>query len=350
MRISRVPVAGCLGAYLLCVFAISGERAVAGGAVTILVNKGPFASVEEAATGEEKVAWWDDFEAHPEWYGLRRGKRSAKIDEAGDNYCTSNPDATRELAQNLVRSLSDGAWRNVDIVNFWMMDNGKWCECDVCARQGPYTDRLFDVCYAVQKAIQKAQREGRLHRKVLLASLAYHEILAPPSRRLPADFRTFYPTTSHHAREFYRHLEQATANFKPFKHYAGKDFYSLRRRLTVDSLELFPLKHLHYDAYHPETDDGQDVVEIVDGMRVARKELDAALLECRDKAEAARLLEDDLRFAYGEAMVSFYYHLVRTTLLHRRGEAMLARREFGRVEHYADRLRSVTDLVRVPSA
>jgi len=410
------------------------------------------------SNGDGKLSY---FEAHPEWYGLRKGKRSAKIDGAGDNYCTSNPDATRELAKNLVQSLIDGPWRHVDIVNFWMLDNGKWCECPQCAAQGIYTDRLFDVCYTVQKAIQQAQREKRLHREVLLASLAYHETLPPPARRLPADFdyghfsvtffpiercyvhaladpkcteinrflrehyegwttrpernyrgslfigeyynvssfkclpvlfpsimaadipwyyrtgtrhlnymhtpthlwgtwtlnqyllarllwdsatdsqavlqeyfRRYYPTTAERTAQFYRYLEQATANFKTLKHYAGEDIYCLRRRLAVDSHEIFPLKHLRYDAYRPETDDGPDVVEIVEAMRLARQDLDAALLECHDETEAARLLEDERRFAYGEAMVSFYYHLVRTALLHRRQEAALARREFLRVEEW----------------
>ena len=421
------------------------------------------------ADGDGKLTY---FEAHPEWYGLRNGKRSGKLDGAGDNYCTSNKDATRELARNLVHSLVDGAWRHVDMVNFWMLDNGKWCQCAECARQGNYTDRLFEVCYAVQKEIQAAQRERRLHRRVLLASLAYHETLVPPSRPLPADFdyetfsvtffpiercyvhpladprcteindflrnhyegwatrrdrhyrgslfigeyynvssfkmlpvlfpsimaadipwyyrtgtrhlnymhtpthrwgtwtlnqyllarllwdagadadelrkdyfRRYYPTTAEHAAAFYRHLERATANFKAFKHYAGESRYSLRRQLISPSREIFPLRHLRYEAYHPETDDGPDVVEIVEAMRLARKELDAALLACADETEGARLLEDDRRFQYGEAMVCFYYHLVRTALLHRSHQAALARREFQRLEEYAGKLRAVTDLV-----
>jgi len=413
------------------------------------------------------------FKAHPEWFGLRNGRRSGRPqDGAGDNYCTSNKDATRQLAANLVQSLVDGAWRNVDIVNFWMMDNGKWCECDNCVKQGALTDRLFDVCYAVQKEIQKARREGRLHRKVLLASLAYHETLPPPTRPLPADFdydsfsvtffpiercyvhaladpkcteinqflrehyegwmtrpdrhyrgslfigeyydvssfktlpvlfpsmmaadipwyyrtgtrhfnymhtpthrwgtwtlnqyllgrllwdattdsdtlvkeyfRRYYPTTSEQTAGFYRHLEQATANFKTLKHYAGESKYSLRRRLTDASLEIFSLKHLQYDGDRPETDGGPSVVQIVDSMRLARKALDAALLACGDETEAARLAEDDRRFQYGEAMVDFYYHLIRTALLHRRHETSLARREFLRVEDCAARLRAITDVV-----
>ena len=63
------------------------------------------------------------------------------------------------------------------------------------------------------------------------------------------------------------------------------------------------------------------------------------------RSKQSRLLEDDRRFAYGEAMVFFYYHLVRTALLHRRQETALARREFLRVEEYAAKLRGITDLV-----
>ena len=74
------------------------------------------------ADGDGKLSY---FEAHPEWYGLRNGKRSDKADVSpGDNYCTSNMDANKELAKNLVRNLIEGSWKTVDIVNFWMLDNG----------------------------------------------------------------------------------------------------------------------------------------------------------------------------------------------------------------------------------
>jgi len=77
------------------------------------------------------------FEAHPEWYGLFKGKRSDRINGfPAENYCTSNKDATKELAKNLVQSLIDGPWKNVDIANFWMLDVGTWCECENCKKQG----------------------------------------------------------------------------------------------------------------------------------------------------------------------------------------------------------------------
>ncbi len=47
--------------FFLVVFTLlSGTVAGAGAQVTIVVNPGPFSSVEEAAGSEEKVDWWDD--------------------------------------------------------------------------------------------------------------------------------------------------------------------------------------------------------------------------------------------------------------------------------------------------
>jgi len=413
------------------------------------------------------------FEAHPEWYSLRKGKRSDNISGYGaNNYCTSNKDATKELAKNLVNNLIDGSWKNVDIVNFWMLDVGNWCECDNCKKQGSYTDRLMDIVYVVQKEIQSAQKESRLNRNVLLSTLAYWETIPPPERPLPLDFdyenfsviffpiercyvhamadpecteinqfllegyqgwamgsgrhykgsimigeyynvssfkmfpivlssimatdipwyyrtgtrhlnymhtpthvwgtwtlnqyllarllwnvetdsndlldeyfRRYYPSTSATTCNFYKHLERASSNLKAFKHYAGKGIYKMRVRLMRDTMEIFPLDHLHYESHHPELNDGPDVVEIVDEMRLARREIDAALLQCSDKTEQARLIDDERRFAYGEAIVYFYYHLVRTALFHRKNETSLAKHEFINVERYASILRNITDLV-----
>ena len=442
--------------------------------------KDPYAVGDEYAgdkNGDGKLTY---FEAHPEWYGLRNGERSDNIkDGHGDNYCTSNADATKELAKNLVQCLIDGRWRYVDVLNFWMLDVGKWCECENCKRQGTYTDRLFDVVHTVLTEMRNARLQGRLQRNVQLSTLAYNETLSPPTRPLPEDFdygdfsitffpiercyvhsladpsctevnrrllenyqgwtmgsgrfykgpmfigeyynvsslkslpvlfpkimaadipwyyrtgsqhfhymhtptrlwgtwtlnqyllarllwntetdvdallddyfRLYYPTTSGHTRAFYHHLERATANIKPFKHYVhtGKRSYSLRGNLTQKSGNIFPLEHLRYEPYHPTLNDGPDIVEIVDAMRLARKELDSALMQCVDKKEQARLLEDERRFAYGESTIFFYYHLVRTAIFHHRGDEVPARNEFGCVERYAERLRKVTDLVQVSSS
>ena len=68
------------------------------------------------------------FEKHPEWYGLRGGKRSPKISEDGfgDNYCTANRHACDEFFKNLglamlglgrpfVIEVADPLRRNLDL-------------------------------------------------------------------------------------------------------------------------------------------------------------------------------------------------------------------------------------------
>jgi hypothetical protein len=124
----------------------------------------------------------------------------------------------------------------------------------------------------------------------------------------------------------------------------------MRNRLTNDSAEIFPYEHLHYEAYHPAQNDGPDVVEIVDAMARARRAMDDALLACANPTERARLLEDERRFAYGEATVGFYYHLVRVALFHRKGDAEQARHELELADRQAAILQGIVDLTQLSGA
>ncbi len=433
----------------------------------------PYASGKEYsgdANGDGRLSY---FEAHPEWYGLRKGRRSDNIkDDFGDNYCTSNADATKELAKNVVQCLIDGSWKNVDILNFWMMDDvDKWCECENCKKQGSCTDRLFVVVHEVLGELKKARMEGRLKRDVEISSLAYLDTLAPPTRALPGDFdyqnfsitfypinrcynhafadpscteyneplrrnyeawvtgtgrvyagkmfigeyynisylrslpmlytrtmaadipwyyktgtrnfhymhtptslwgtwtlnqyllarllwdvstnvdtlldeyfQRFYPTTSDITRSFYQNLEKGMESFKTFRYWGWKE------RVKSDDGNIFPMKHFHYEPYRPLTDDGIDLLEMKDYLTHARNDIDAAFLRCADDTEKSRLLEDERRFAYGEAMYYFHYHIFRTALFHRGHNESMARREFAELERYADKLRGITDLVQVSSS
>jgi hypothetical protein len=157
------------------------------------------------ADGDGKLSY---FEAHPEWYGLIGGKRSDNIrGEFGHNFCTSNADARRELAENVVRELILGAWREVDVLNFWMLDNAKWCECSECVRQGSYTDRLMVVAGDVLAAIKRARADGRLSREVLVVLPAYRGTLAGPTKKIAGlDYEglsvTFFPIERCYFHEF----------------------------------------------------------------------------------------------------------------------------------------------------
>jgi hypothetical protein len=82
-------------------------------------------------------------EAHPEWYILTGGRRDAyKHKRLRGNYCSSNAEATSELAENLIQCLIDGQWSHADMVNFLMLDGGTWCQCQACKELGNPSDRL----------------------------------------------------------------------------------------------------------------------------------------------------------------------------------------------------------------
>lgn len=150
------------------------------------------------ANGDGRLSY---FEAHPEWYAMVKGKRVPGIEREsfGVNYCTSNPHATAEFIKNYVRALVDGGLRNADILRFWTLDGGKWCECDACKAQGTPTDRHLLLVHRFCKAIEKARAEGSRRRPLTVTFLAYADVVDPPTRALPEKFppdycmATFYP-------------------------------------------------------------------------------------------------------------------------------------------------------------
>lgn len=413
------------------------------------------------------------FEAHPEWYGMKDGKRTkiiyspnAAVD--GTNFCTSNKDARKEFARRIAQQLIDGHWKFVDVFEFWMFDGWEiWCTCDQCKSDGSNTDKLFMVTYDILKELGSARQAGKLNRDVEVSSIAYHGTLDPPTNPLPKDydyknssitlfpigrcyahsladpscteinqrqlkayegwtmgegryykgsifigeyynisglkslpvvftkimavdipwyyrtgarnfhymhtpdklwgtwtlnqylmgkllwnidvnaknivddyFSLYYPTTSYTTRQYYEQLEIGLANIKVFKPY-------LRSRLLKG--DLFDLDHMHYDEYHPLVNDGLDVVEMMDAMELAKKQIEQSLIDCKDSMEQQRLMEDKDRFDYGYAMYRYIYHIIRTSIFHKRGDKVMASREFAIVEDYAEQLKNMIDIVQVSS-
>lgn len=149
------------------------------------------------------------FEAHPEWYALIQGQRSSHIvGDGGDNFCTSNRDAMAEWMKNAVADLVEGRYKDAGLMNAWMLDAGRWCECAECRALGTPTDRNLLFVHEYAKAIKQAQAEGRLHRPVRLLFLAYADVLEPPTRPLPPDFdpetciATYFPITRCYVHRF----------------------------------------------------------------------------------------------------------------------------------------------------
>ncbi|MCK4888108.1 MAG: DUF4838 domain-containing protein, partial [Planctomycetes bacterium] len=162
-------------------------------------------------------------------------------------------------------------------------------------------------------------------------------------------FDRYYPTTKETTRKVYEQLEYATANIKALKHnVASKPWgYNLNTRLIKG--DLFELDHMQYDESHPQLNDGPDIVEMIDAMELAKKHLDQSLMDCKNLVEQQRLLEDKKRFDYGYAMYQYIFHMVRTSMFHKRADKLMAAREFRIVEKYAQQLKNMVDVVKVAS-
>ncbi len=197
----------------------------------------PYALSPEYRGDEDGDGRLGYFEAHPEWFGLQKGRRSARIEgDFGDNFCTSNPDATAEWNKNAVRDLIDGRYRDAGFMNAWALDVGTWCECDACRALGTPTDRNLLFVHAYAQAIKRARADGRLNRPVKLLFLAYADVLEPPTRALPADFdyetciATYFPIKRCYVHRFDDPACPVNADFfknlrgwalDPARHYQG---------------------------------------------------------------------------------------------------------------------------------
>jgi hypothetical protein len=163
-------------------------------------------------------------------------------------------------------------------------------------------------------------------------------------------FKLYYPTTSCSTRKFYEQLEIASANIKAFRNSIGVELgknFSIAGRLIEG--DLFELEHMHYDEYHPLVNDGPDVVEMMAAMDLAKKYLEQSLIDCKDTVEQQRLLEDNTRFEYGYATYQFTFHMIRTSIFHKRGDKSMAIREFAIVEKYAEQLKKMVAVVQSSS-
>lgn len=185
---------------------------------------------------------------------------------------------------------------------------------------------------------------GNLTLNQFLMSKLLWNIDAPADTIVSAYFRNYYPTTSATSRKFYEQLEVASANIKALKHgvVTPSGLYILSSRLLEG--DLFELEHMHHEEYHPLLNDGPDIVEMVSAMSEANKYVNRSLLECTDSVEMKRLLEDYKRIEYGNAMYQYIYHMINTSVFHKRGDTDNAVREFAQVKKYAAQLEQMVEI------
>ncbi|NLF09632.1 MAG: DUF4838 domain-containing protein [Pirellulaceae bacterium] len=137
--------------------------------------------------GDGKLTY---FEAHPDWFPLLDGRRVCNdVTRYGSgNFCTSNEDAVAEYVKNFVCEFVEGEYRGASVVEVWMIDGGRWCECPRCKDLGTPTDRNLLLVNRFDKEVKRARREGRITWPIDIHFTVYAQVLSPPSRPLPEDF------------------------------------------------------------------------------------------------------------------------------------------------------------------
>ncbi|HUT32223.1 MAG TPA: DUF4838 domain-containing protein [Planctomycetota bacterium] len=199
------------------------------------------------------------FEAHPEWFALEGGKRVPGIrNEFGTNFCSSNPHATTEFMTNFVQAIAEGRYRDAQVIRFWTLDGGKWCQCDACKALGIPTDRNLLLVNRLRQEVTKATAAGKINRPIAMEFLAYHDVLQPPTKPLPADFdyetcyATFYPIVRCYVHRFDDPACPTNARYAkqlhgwaadPARHFKGQ--LCIGEYYNVSGYKCLPICYMH---------------------------------------------------------------------------------------------------------
>lgn len=108
-----------------------------------------------------------EFEAHPEYLGLRGGKRSS------GKFCVSNPGLRELVARDAVEYLHKHP--ESDSYSVEPNDGGDWCECSACAALGSPSDRALTLANAAADAVAARWPDK------YAAFYAYNHHASPPS-------------------------------------------------------------------------------------------------------------------------------------------------------------------------
>lgn len=116
----------------------------------------------------------EHFVAHPDWFPVRNGVRDARY-----NLCSSNPGAIAEVSAR-AREFFE-RFHGAAVYHLWADDivGGGWCSCDDCALFSP-SDQALRATNVLAEALAKVDPGA------VIAHLAYHDTIAPPTRITPA--------------------------------------------------------------------------------------------------------------------------------------------------------------------
>ncbi|MFP4385238.1 MAG: DUF4838 domain-containing protein, partial [Spirochaetia bacterium] len=145
-------------------------------------------------------------------------------------------------------------------------------------------------------------------------------------------FAQRYGNLSGEMKQFYRVLEQAMANAKLWKHYAGMERHTLFRTLNKkgspdDPAVITTTRHFTYSPSYHARDNGPAMTETITLLAEAERMIDDIILQCPDPVIEKRLADDIQRFRFTKHMAEFIYRLMRLRMFENRGMPKLAEKE-----------------------
>lgn len=111
------------------------------------------------------------FDEHPEWFGMRDGKR-VKQEIGGAQFCWSNAEARRKFVDNAERFVLDSP--GIDIFCTLGFDGGQECKCPECAKSTP-----ADLVVTLLNEVVERLRKSAPHVRVEMSG-GYHPVHEPP--------------------------------------------------------------------------------------------------------------------------------------------------------------------------
>lgn len=118
----------------------------------------------------------DYFESHPEWFGMRDGKR-LKQEFGGAQFCWSNIGARKQFVDNVEKFVH--ACPGLDILCSLGFDGGQACECPECKKSTP-----ADLMLTIQNQIVERLEQSAPH-VVVEMSGGYSPVDDPPLNTKP---------------------------------------------------------------------------------------------------------------------------------------------------------------------
>jgi hypothetical protein len=158
-------------------------------------------------------------------------------------------------------------------------------------------------------------------------------------------FDNTYHDYSADMRQLYQKLEFSLSNIKQLKHYR-----SLSERIKKGHKPLFPTEHFKLEEYHPQINDGVDLIQSVNTLKECREIMNRVKNQPLSNELKAIVQDDDKNLFYAENTVMFLYYLTQVVEAWWKHDLNTARDFYQLTIPYAIALTHETDIVKTSSA